>query len=684
MPRHTATWAPRLNDQGKLDEAVACYRRALELKPDYAGAHYNLGVALNDQGKLDEAVARYRRALELRPDYAEAQNNLGNALKEQGKLDETVACYRRALELKPDFAEAHNNLGNALKEQGKLDEAVFCYRRALELEPDYAEAQINLGNALKDQGKLDEAVACYRRALELKPDFAAAHYNLGNALKEQGKLDEAVACYRRALELKPDFGEAHNNLGVTLKDQGKLDEAVACYRRALQLKPDHAEAHNNLGNALRDQGKLDEAVACYRRAMELKPDFAHAHSNLVYSRLFCPGYDAQALYEECRRWNQQHAERLAKFIQPHLNERSPNRRLRLGYVSPDFRSHAESFFTVPLLSAHNHENFEIFCYADVACPDGITARLRCCADVWQNVTGLGEEQVAQRVRQDRIDILVDLTMHMARNHLLVFARKPAPVQVCWLAYQGTTGLSTIDYRLTDPFIDPPGLHDHCYSEESVRLPDAFWCYDPLASEPAVSALPALDKGHITFGSLNAFCKVNVLVLRLWARVLKAVDRSQLMLLAAEGSHRQQTLDLLKQEGVEPDRVTFVAQRSRPQYLELYRRIDIGLDTFPYPGQTTSLDAFWLGVPVVTIVGQTAVARAGLSLLRNLGLPELAAQTPEQYVRIAVELAGDLPRLRDLRATLRDRLQSSPLMNAPRFARNVEAAYRNMWQRWCAQ
>ena len=262
------------------DEAVACYRRALELKPDYAEAHNNLGNALKDQGKLDEAVACYRRALELKPDYAEAHNNLGNALKEQGKLDEAVACYRRALELKPDYAEAHNNLGDALKDQGKLDEAVACYRRALELKPDYAEAHNNLGNALKDQGKLDEAVACYRRALELKPDYAEAHNNLGIALKEQGKLDEAVACYRRALELKPDYAEAHNNLGVAFKDQGKLDEAIACYRRALELKPDYAEAHNNLGNALKDQGKLDEAVACYRRALELKPDYAEAHGNL--------------------------------------------------------------------------------------------------------------------------------------------------------------------------------------------------------------------------------------------------------------------------------------------------------------------------------------------------------------------------------------------------------------------
>ena len=677
-----------LNDQGKLDDAVACCRRALELNPDFAAAHSNLGNALKDQGKLDEAVACYRRALGLDPNLAEAQNNLGNALKEQGNLDDAVACCRRALELKPDFAAAHNNLGNALSDQGKPEDAAASYRRALELKPDFAEAQNNLGNVLKNQRKLEEAVACYHRTLELKPDYADAHNNLGNALADQGKLDEAVASYRRALELKPDYAQAHSNLGVALGDLGKLDEAVASYQQALQRKPDLAETYSNLGVALKDQGKLDEALACYRRALELKPDYAYAHSNLVYSQVFSPDYDAQALFEETRRWNRRHAEPLAKLVEPHGNDRSLDRRLRIGYVSPDFRNHAESFFTIPLLSAHHHQQFDIFCYADVVRPDGITARFRGYADAWRNISGLSDEQVAQWVRQDRIDILVDLTMHMAHNRLLVFARKPAPVQVCWLAYQGTTGLPAIDYRLTDPHIDPPGLFDGCYAEESVRLPDAFWCYDPAASDPpanelAIGPLPALDKGRITFGCLNNFCKVNGPVLRLWARVLQAVDRSRLLLLAAEGSHRRHTLDLLEQEGVEPDRVTFVGRLPRPQYMELYHGIDIGLDTFPYTGQTTSLDAFWQGVPVVTMVGQTAAARAGLSLLTNLGTPQWVAQTPDQFVSIAVELASDLPRLGELRATLRDRLQRSPLMDAPRFARNVEAAYRMMWKRWCA-
>ncbi len=671
-----------LKDQGKLDEAVACWRRALELQPEYVEPHGNLGLAFKEQGRLDEAVACCRRALELQPEYAEAHNNLGTVLKEQGKLDEAVACYRRALQLAPAFAEAHNNLGVALKDQGKLDEAVACSRRALELKPGFTEAHNNLGVALKDQGKLDEAVACFRRALELEPNCAEAHSNLGNALKDQGKFDEALACHRRALELKPDCAEVHGNLGSALKKRGKLDEGVACFRRALELKPDHAEAHLNLGAALKDQAKLDEALACFRRALELKPDYAEAHSNLLYTLIFCPSYDAQALFQEHRRWNQYHAEPLATFIQPHLNDRSPDRRLKIGYVSPDFRGHCEAFFTVPLFSTHDHERFEIVCYSDVLRPDEITRRLRSHADAWRSITGLDHEQVAQRIRRDGIDILVDLTMHMAHNRLLVFARKPAPVQACWLAYPGTTGLSTIDYRITDPYLDPPGLYDGCSSEASIRLPDTFWCYDPLDGEPAVNALPAAEKEYVTFGCLNNFCKINPLVLKHWGRVLRAVDRSRLTVLAGEGMHRRHALGLLAEAGVVGDRVTFVTHQPRPQYLRYYHGIDIGLDTVPYNGHTTSLDSFWMGVPVVTLIGPTVVGRAGLCQLTNLGLPELIASSPEQYLRIAVELARDFPRLSKLRATLRQRMRSSPLMDAPRFARNIEAAYRAMWRRWC--
>jgi protein O-GlcNAc transferase len=686
-----------LKDQGRLDDAIAAYRRALELEPDFTEAHNNLGVALKDQGSMEEAVVSYRRALEINPDFAEAHINLAVVFKLLGNFGESIACCRRARELQPDLVEADNNLGNALREHGLLEEAIACYQQALRKRPDYAEVHSNLGNALHDLGRLDEAVASYRRAIELRPDLAEVHSNLGVALGALGQLEEAISSYRRAVELKPDFAEAHSNLGIALREQGQLDEAAGHCLRALQLKPDYAAGHINLGVVYKDQGRLEEAIAAIRRALVLKPDLVDGHSNLLYAMIFCPGYSAAELAAEHRRWDKCHAAPLADHIEPHGNDRSPERRLRIGYVSPDFRNHCQAFFTVPLFAAHDHQNYEIVCYADVPRGDSITDRLRGYADIWRATTGVSHQRLAAQIRADGIDILVDLSMHMARNRMLVFARKPTPVQVTWLAYPGTTGLSAMDYRITDPHLDPPGLFDRDYSEESIRLPDSFWCYDPLVDSPdpalEVSALPALARGHVTFGCLNNFCKVNRAVLKLWAEVLKAVGRSRLMMLANEGSHRRRTLDFFAAEGIGRDRVTFVSQQPRPLYLKQYHGIDIGLDTFPYNGHTTSLDSFWMGVPVVTLCGQTVVGRAGLCQLTNLGMPdligpdragtELVAATPEEYVRIAAELAGDLPRLAHLRSTLRARMEASPLMDAPRFARNLEAAYRHMWRRWCA-
>ena len=335
---------------------------------------------------------------------------------------------------------------------------------------DDAEVHFRQGNALKAGRRRAEAAACFRRAVALKPDYVEAHNNLGATLKDQGKLAEAAACYRTALRYRPDYAEAHSNLGGVFWEAGDLDQALACFRRALELKPDYADAHYNLGVLLKDCGRAEEAVACYRRALQLRPDFVACHGNLVYLLHFCPGYDAQAIYEEHCRWNQCHAAPLERLARPHGNERSPERRLRVGYVSPDFRVHCQSLFTVPLFSSHDHRQFEIFCYSDVDRPDHVTARLRGYADTWREISGRSDEQLAELIRDDQIDILVDLTMHMAGNRLLVFARKPAPVQVSWLAYPATTGLTAIDYRLTDPYLDPPGGDDRCYAEESIRLP----------------------------------------------------------------------------------------------------------------------------------------------------------------------------------------------------------------------
>jgi len=666
---------------GQLDDAIASFRRAIELKPDYPEAYYNMGAALRKRGRLDDAVAACRRAIELRPDYPEAHNHLGAALADRGRLDEAVAAYRKALEFKPDYAAAYNNLGVALRDQGQLDEAVAEFRQALRVNPALAEAHNNLGLALRDQGQLDEAVATFHRALGLKPDYPEVCTNLGNALRELGQLDEAHAVCRRALELKPDCPDAHNNLGNILRDGGQLDEAIAAYHRAIGYKPDDSDAHNNLGVALRERGQLDEAIAAFRRALQIPPQDAGNHSNLIFTLHCHPDHDHRTISEEHERWNRQFSDPWRQHLRTHGNDCGPERRLRVGYVSPDFRDHPVGRYALPLFERHDRERFEIFCYSGAARPDWMTERLRSLSVEWRNTFGVTDARMADMIREDGVDILVDLAMHTAGNRLPVFARQPAPVQVSWLGYPGSAGLRGIGYRLTDARMEPAGEKDAWLPEEPVRLPDCWCCYQPVGESPEINALPALSTGGVTFGSLNNIAKIHDGVLALWARVLETVKGSRLVMLCPEGAARERVRAFFGARRIAAERVDFVGIVSRWDHLNLYQRIDLGLDPFPCNGMATTCDAFWMGTPVLTLSGTMPVSRAGLSLLSSVGLGEMAASSEEDYVRIAAELAGDLPRLAELRATLRARMQASPLMDAPRFARNVEAAYRSIWKRW---
>ncbi|MGA2500518.1 MAG: tetratricopeptide repeat protein [Tepidisphaeraceae bacterium] len=668
---------------GQLPQAEQLYRQILAQQPNHADALHLLGVIARQVGRSDIAVDLIRRAIALKPNDPEAHYNLGNALKDTGQLDDAIASYRRAIALQPTCAEACSNLGNALRNKGQLDQAIAACRQAVALMPGYAEAHNNLGIGLANQGQLDEAIASFRQAIALKSDYAEAYNNLGAALKDRGRTDEAIAALRQAVALKPNYPKAHSNLCVALRDRGRLDEAIAACHQAIALEPNFPEAHSNLGNVFKDKGQLDEAIAAYRQAIALKPDYAEAHSNLVCTMHFHPAADARTIAGERRRWNLQHAEPLRQFIQPHANDRSPDRRLRIGYVSPDFRGHVVGQFLLPLLAHHDKNQVEVFAYAQVAVPDAMTQRLHACTDHWRGIVGLADAQVADLIRQDRIDILVDLAMHTAHNRLLVFARKPAPIQVTYLGYCSSTGLETIDYRLSDPYLDPPDMDESVYSEQTIRLPETYWCYQPGAASPDVGPLPALERGFITFGCLNNFCKVSEPTLTAWAGLLRTVPNSQLLLHAHEGSHLQRLQERLAREGIEPTRVRFARKVPLADYFRLYQEIDIALDTFPYGGGTTTCDALWMGVPVVSLVGKTVAGRGGLSILSNLGLPELVAGSQEGYVQIAGTLAGNLPRLRELRSILRRRMEHSPLVDAPRFARNIEAAYRQMWRRWCA-
>jgi predicted O-linked N-acetylglucosamine transferase (SPINDLY family) len=673
-----------LHQRGRQAEAIESIRQAIALLPGNAVYRANLGEVYRVAGAIPQALECFGQAVQLKPDFADAWRNMGHALREQGRLDAAVIAYRRAVALGPNIAGYHDSLGVALADQGQLDEAVNCFRRALAVEPDRAETLCKLGSALAGLGQLDAAMDCFRQTLAVEPDQAEMLCKVGMALAGQGQFDEGSACYRRALALQPDWPEAEANLGLLLQRQGKLEEAVACYRRSVERAPELAIAHNNLGLACWSLGQGDEALQSFREALRLDPNFSTAHSNLIFTLLSDPGTSQRMLDEELRRFQHAHAAPLAAAIKPHTNDRSSDRRLRVGYVSGDFRSHPVAQFVLPLLEAHDPQTLEVFGYSAVQTPDAMTARCRAATAAWRDVRSLSDERLAELVREDRIDILVDLALHTAENRLLAFARKPAPVQVSWLGYPGSTGLDAIDFWLTDPYLDPPRREDGSTLSGAVRLPETYWCYRPAADTENVSSLPALEAGRVTFGSLNNYGKLNAATLALWGRLLQVLPKSQLVLHAPVEEQRRRARRLLAEQGVSAERVRFTGFLPLAEYFQVYRQIDIGLDPFPYGGGTTTCDALWMGVPVVSLAGQTAVGRGGLSLLSNMGLPELVAADETQYVAIAAGLAGDLPRLAKLRASLRERMWASPLTNAPRFARHIEAAYRAMWHWWCEE
>ena len=550
--------------------------------------------------------------------------------------------------------------------------------------PRFEEAQraFHLGNAQAAQGRMDQAIAHYKHSLSLRED-TEAHNNLGNALVVQGRMDQAATHFERVLSLSPEHALAHNNLGLILLHRGRLAEASAHFQKAIAVQPDYAQAHNNLGLTRQTQGRMDQAVAHYQRALALRPDYVEAHSNMLLSLNYVPSIDPVALYtahlDFAMRWEAP----LAPLIQPHPNDRSPERRLKIGYVSSDFRQHSVSHFIEPVLKSHDHDRFEIFCYSNHSQEDEVTARLKTQADHWRRIAGIPDDLVAKQIRADQIDILIDLNGHTANNRLLVFARKPAPIQAAWLGYPNTTGLAAMDYRLTDEFADPVGMTGHLHSEKLIRLPECFSCYQPPREAPEVSDLPAREKGFITFGSFNHLAKITPEVMAVWARLLQATPGSRLILKnpsLGDEAMQQAVRDAFSGLDIMPKRLELLGHdQSRNAHLARYQHIDIGLDPFPYNGTTTTCEALWMGVPVVTLAGRTHAGRVGASQLSNLGLTELICHTPDEYIATAMRLAGNLEHLSALRKGLRARMVASPLVDARRFTNYLEEAYRVMWK-----
>jgi protein O-GlcNAc transferase len=674
--------ARRLHVAGDLEGAERIYRRLIDIDPDHVEVWYLLGRACHARGRASEAIVSYRRALALEPGLAEAHNNLGIALNGQGQHVEAAESYRQAIGLKPDYVEAHNNLGNVLDRLGHPAEAVESLRNAIRLRPDFAEAHNNLGIVLKGMKAWAEATACLLEAVRIAPHFAEAHSNLGIALGELREDDRAMEAYRRAIVLKPDLASAFAGMGQLLATRDKIDEAEDITREGLRRRPDSAELLANLGFLLAEQGLIPEGLQFYRGAIELKSDSASTWSNYLYHLNYDPSADSETLLQEHRQGARSlgSAPALRQF---EGHDWTLDRPLRVGYVSPDFRHHAVASFLEPILANHDPSRVEVYCYSDVGSPDATTERLRGHARTWREIRPLSDDAVEALILGDRIDILVDLAGHTARNRLNVFARKPAPVQVTYLGYPGTTGLATIDAMVTDAIIDPVDRPPSS-TESPLRLPSTFCCYAPPEGSGEVAPSPALRDGFPTFGSLHKLSKLNPQVIDLWSCLLRAVPCSRLILVRdrLRGRRGKEILEQFAAKGIDPGRVRLEFDWTTANHWERYASIDLSLDVFPWSGHTTACESLWMGVPIVTLVGERRSSRMTASVLSSLGLTDLIAESPEQYIEIAVRWVGDPPRLADWRGESRERLRSSRLFDGPAFTRDLEDAYVKLWAREC--
>jgi protein O-GlcNAc transferase len=670
--------------QGQHAEAARLVKKALKVNPRFADAHYNLGTALQQLGKHRDAIASFRQALSLAPNHLVSSNNLGIALQTLGRLDEAEKVFRRALTIDPEFAEAHYNLGRTLSEMGRQTEAIDCYAAALRIRPNYVDALNNMGAAYEGLGDDAEAQQAFARAVAMAPGSIEPRNNLAVVLGRLGRPEEAIEHLRLVLELCPDNADAHNNLGNALKAIHRYEQAIVSYRQAIALKDDHIEAMANLGTVLALLGNHGEAVALYRQALSIRPDFSRAHVSLLFTLDFDPAVTAEQHQAERRRWYEVHGRRFASSVKPHANDRDPDRKLRIGYVSADFRRHSAAMAFGPVVLHHDLKKFDIILYSSTATEDDLTRRFRAVASEWRSVRGISDEALADLIRRDGIDILVDLSGHSEGNRLLTFARKPAPIQASGWGHVTGTGLPTIDYLFADP-VCMPAAQRPSLAETIYDLPCAI-AYDPPAYAPEVAPLPASAGAPLTFGCLNRLSKVSALALDLWGRLLREVPGSRMLLKDGQLSdpdERRRIAAAFAERGIDEDRLVLLRGTPHAEHLAAYGQVDIALDPIPASGGVSTLEAVWMGVPVVAVAGTGGSSqRAAATVLTAVGLADWVAGTEDEYVSIARRWAADRSALAVLRPTLRPMMQASPVGDAAAYCRSVEAAYRTMWERYC--
>lgn len=604
-----------------------------------------------------------------------------------GRHDEAWLLYQSICQADRLDAEARVACGviSGLRRDHALAED-YC-RQALALDPKLPAAHLNLGMALRNQNRYAEACQSFRRATELKAAYSEAVDALAHVYIALYDWPAAAQVLREIVTIWPSKAEMHNNLGTVYQAMGRIEDAIAAYEAALKINPRLAGTLNSLGSVHLGKGDFEQAEGCYRQCLAADAGDLRARSNLLMLLNYLPGADAASVFEEHLEWGRAARSRIPLMAQeaPEKLEAGASRRLRVGYVSSDFREHSVASFVEPVLLHHDRSRFEVCCYSDLPRPDDTTERIKATADLWRDIHKLSDAETARLIREDRIDILVDLAGHTGNNRLGIFAARPAPLQVTYLGYPNTTGLDTIDYRITDEVADPAG-EEAWFSEKLLRVEGCFLTYRPDPGAPDVAPLPALANGHVTFGSFNNFSKINPQVLRLWADVLEQVPGSRLLLkcpaLTDAGVQARVRADF-DALGISAERLELLGHtRTRAEHLALYARVDIALDTFPYNGTTTTCEALWMGVPVVSIEGRHHSGRVGATLLRAAGLADWLAGSPGAFVAIARDRAADTAELARLRGSLRERLQTSRLCDAAAFTRSLEAGLIEAWESAC--
>lgn len=674
--------AAEMIDQGRLSDGEALIDEALLLEPESNDAWYFKGMIALFDGRADEASEALAKSVEFDPMSIRNQMALAEAFARTGQNLKAVESYEKLLHDYPDRADWWAVLSGLQYDLGHMGEAEEAARKAIALDESIPEPFLNLTLVLQYRHDFKGAERACRQALSIDGAFGYAHFILGNLYLAQGRHDDAEVCYQEVVRLEPGNAEALINLGNILREKMEIAAAGEYYEAAIKVAPHSALAHSNLGIVFKDQGKMSKAVSAFRRALELDPTLHLARSNFLFCLCFKVEEDPERVYREHLIFDELHAKPLSKSISPHMNRPEPDRRLRVGLLSPDLRIHPGGHFFLPIVDGLDRREFEVICYHNSIFDDGRTSEFRASADAFHQVYHWSDDELADRIRADRIDILIEGAGHMAGNRMLVAARKPAPVQITTPLYPNTTGLSTMDYCLLDEQVALPSV-DRFYSEEIIRLPETHFCYRPLETSisPAEEP-PAVSTGYVSFGSFNNAIKLNEKTVEIWSKVLNAVPNSRLVLKWLEFDRPESAgiLDRFAEYGVDPSRIERFGRTPEPY--SSYRDLDICLDPILASGGTTTCDALWMGVPVVTFAGQSQFSRTGVMHLNNIGLPNLIAATEESFVDIAVRLASDVPYLTDIRRGLRERMQASPIMDEPKYCRFLEAELRRVWHLWC--